>query len=281
MSGDARTIVMTGATSGIGEVAALRLAAQGDRIVFIARDEGRAQSLLRRLRAANPRADHTRHLADLTEISAMRDVARAIHASEPRIDVLINNAGAVFMRRTRTADGLSPSFATNHLAYYVITLMLLDRLKAAGNARIVCTASRAHRFGHLNFDQLQIDGIRGYAMSKLANLLFVRHLARMLRSSGVTINALHPGFVATRFADNSDFMWRTLMQLRKRAHGRTPEQGARTLLYLADSTDVAGQSGLYFADCHPTTPSVAARDDTAAERLWDLSARLTGVALNA
>jgi|SRR5579871_1226021 len=230
-----RTIVITGATSGIGEVAALRLAESGARIVFVARDPARAEELLTRLRTANPRATHAWHLADLSQIAAMRRVADEIAASESHIDVLINNAGAVFMRPTRTPDGLAASFATNHLAYYMVTLRLLERLAGTPGSRIVCTASRAHHFARFEVSQLEGDGIRGYALSKLCNLLFVRRLAQLLRGHAICVNALHPGFVATRFADNSDLLWRTLMRWRKALHGRTPEEGAHTILYLAQA----------------------------------------------
>jgi len=272
-----RTIVITGATSGIGEVAALRLAEHGARIVFVARDAARARALLTRLRCVNPHAAHSWHLADLSRIEAMRRVGDEIAARESHIDVLINNAGAVFMRPVRTPDGLAATFATNHLAYYVVTLRLLDRLHSTAGARIICTASRAHRFARFAPEHLQYDGIRGYALSKLCNLLFVRRLSQLLIGHDISVNALHPGFVATRFADNSGLFWRTLMQWRKTAHGRTPEEGARTIVYLAEAVEIAGKSGLYFVECLPTEPSAAARSDADAQRLWELSSRLTGV----
>lgn len=272
-----RTVVITGATSGIGEVAALRLAEHGARIIFVARDPARSDALLTRLRAMNPHEAHSGHLADLSRIEAMRRVGDEIAAHASRIDVLINNAGAIFMRPTRSVDGLAASFATNHLAYYVVTLRLLERLHATPGARIICTASRAHRFARFDLDNLQCNGIRGYALSKLCNLLFVRRLASLLAGYDITVNAVHPGFVATRFADNSGLFWRTLMQWRKAAHGRTPEEGARTIVYLAEAIEVARKSGLYFVDCAPIEPSAAARSDADAKRLWELSARLTGL----
>ena len=272
-----QTVVITGATSGIGEVAALSLARRGLRVVFVARDAERGVATLAKLQAAAPGSAHVMHLADLSSIGQMKRVGAAIVAAEPRVDLLLNNAGAVFMGRTRTADGLAPSFATNHLAYYVLSLLLLPRLQATPGARIVCTSSRAHHYGRLNFSQLQRDGIGGYAQSKLANLLFVRRLAQLLGSGGVTVNALHPGFVATRFADNCGPPWRMLMNWRKRSAGLTPEQGARTLLYLAESPEVTGLSGGYYVDCRQAEPSIAARSDADALRLWQLSAQLTGL----
>jgi NAD(P)-dependent dehydrogenase (short-subunit alcohol dehydrogenase family) len=271
-----QTAVITGATSGIGEVAALSLARRGLRVVFVARNAARAAATLERLRAAGPGA-HTVHIADLSVIAGMKQVGAAIAAAEPRIDLLLNNAGAVFMGRTRTVDGLAASFATNHLAYYVLSLLLLPRLQVTAGARIVCTSSRAHQNGHMNFSRLQRDGIGGYAQSKLANLLFVRRLAQLLGPGGVTVNALHPGFVATRFADNCGPAWRTLMNLLKRSAALTPEQGARTLVYLAESPEVAGRSGGYYVDCREAEPSAAAQSDAGALRLWQVSAQLTGL----
>jgi len=271
------TVVITGATSGIGQVAAVRLAEHGARIVFVARDPARAEALLTQLRTVNPRAEHSWHRADLSQIDAMRRVSDEIAAREEHIDVLINNAGAVFMHRTRGANGLAATFTLNHLAYFVVTLRLLDRLRRTPGARIICTASRAHRFVGFDFERLQADGIRGYAMSKLCNLLFTRRLSQLLAGDDISVNALHPGFVATRFADNSGFVWRTLMRWRKATHGRTPEEGARTIIFLAEAAEVAKQSGLYFVDCVPTEPSTAARSDADAKRLWQLSSSLTGV----
>jgi NAD(P)-dependent dehydrogenase (short-subunit alcohol dehydrogenase family) len=271
------TVVITGATSGIGQVAAVRLAERGARIVFVARDSTRAEALLTQLRSANPHVAHSWHLADLSQIDAMRRVSDEIALREAHIDVLINNAGAAFMRRTRTADGLAASFALNHLAYFVVTLRLIDRLRGTPGARIICTASRAHRLAEFDSERLQRDGVRGYALSKLCNLLFVRRLSQLLAGHDISVNALHPGFVATRIADNNGFFWRTLMRWRKATHGRTPEEGARTIVYLAESAEVAEQSGLYFVDCMPAEPSAAARSDADAQRLWQLSSQLTGV----
>ena len=279
---------MTGATSGIGEVAALRLAERGERIVMVSRDPARAQATLAKLRRAGPQSAHAVYHADLSVIAEMKRVGSEIAAAEPRIDVLINNAGAVFMGRTRTADGLSATFATNHLAYYVLTLLLLRRLQATPGARVVCTSSRAHQYGHMNFDRLQRDGIAGYAQSKLANLLFVRRLAQQLaagegatagNSCSVTVNALHPGFVATRFADNCGFGWRTLMRWRKATSALSPEEGARTLIFLAQTSEVAGKSGGYYVRSQLTECGARARSDGDAEQLWKVSAQLTGVDL--
>lgn len=272
-----QNIVITGATSGIGEVAAIKLAKSGARIVFVARDRQRAVAMLEKLQAVNSNVDHRFHIADLSCIADMKRVAIKIAANEPVIDMLINNAGAVYMDDTPTVDGLAPTFATNHLAYFVLTLMLLPRLRAANNARIICTSSRAHRYAKLDFDNLQRNGVLGYAQSKLMNLLFTRRLAQLLEQEPIAVNAFHPGFVATRFADNTNFFWRALMNLRKQWFGLTPEQGAETLVYLATSKVVVNTSGGYYVNCQLQPPSTQAQSDSDAQKLWLVSSQITGV----
>jgi NAD(P)-dependent dehydrogenase (short-subunit alcohol dehydrogenase family) len=202
-----KTIVITGATSGIGEVAAGKLAEMGARIVLVARDKLRADATLARLRQRGPGLAHCAHLADLTRIAEMKRVAVQIAAEEPRIDVLINNAGALFARRRLTPDGLEYTFALNHMAYFVLTELLRERLVASAPARIVNTASGAHEGAILDFDDLQSEksysAMKAYSRSKLCNILFTRELARRFKDTGVTANCLHPGFVATRFGDES------------------------------------------------------------------------------
>ncbi len=274
-----KVVVATGATSGIGEVAAARLAERGARIVFVARDPARAEATLARLNKAGPGLEHRAHLADLSLIADTRRVAAEIAAAEPRIDVLVNNAGAVFDRRVVTSEGLELTFALNHMAYFVLTQGLMARLAASAPARIVSTASAAHQGARLDFDDLQsaksFSAIGAYGRSKLCNILFTRELARRLAGTGVTANCLHPGVVATRFGDNAGGLLGLLMPLVKRL-SISPERGAETIVYLAASPDVEGVSGLYFAKCAPVTPSAAARDDAAAARLWEASERLAG-----
>ena len=202
-----KTIVATGATSGIGEAAVVALAGLGARIVFIARDEARAQATMRKLEAKAPGLGHRVHLADLSSMAETRKVGEAIAASEPRIDVLINNAGALFSNRRVTPEGLELTFALNHMAYFVLTEALRDRLVASAPARIVSTSSSAHQGMTLDFNDLQsaksYGGLKVYGRSKLANILFTRELARRLAGTEVTANCLHPGVVATRFGDSS------------------------------------------------------------------------------
>jgi NAD(P)-dependent dehydrogenase (short-subunit alcohol dehydrogenase family) len=243
----------------------------------VARERSRAQTTLARLTAAGPGVAHAAHYADLAVLAEQRRVGTEIAAAEPRIDVLINNAGALTTGRSTTADGLAVTFAVNHLAYYVLSLLLLPSLRAAPQGRIVCTSSRAHRQARMDFEHLQRDGWSGYAQSKLANLLFVRRLAQLLAGSATTVNAFHPGFVATRFADSGSYGWRTLIRYAKRIAAITPEEGAQTLTYLAESDQVAGQSGGYYVDCKLSETAMRARSDADAARLWQLSAQITGL----
>ena len=275
-----KTVVITGATSGIGAVTATTLARQGAKVVFIARDRPRGEQLLQQLRAISPGAGHLLHCADLALMAQAKRVAGAIADSEQRIDVLVNNAGAVFSRRELTAEGLEKTFATNHMAYFVVTAVLLERLKATPGARIVSTASDAYKAARLNFDDLQSSGGYGafgtYGRSKLMNVLFTRLLARRLAGTGVTANCHHPGFVATRFGDSGSGFMNLVLQTAKR-FALTPEQGARTMIYLASSPEVAQVSGSYFYKCRPAKLMRQARNDADAQRLWDISAQLSGV----
>ncbi|MGO9989987.1 MAG: SDR family oxidoreductase [Steroidobacteraceae bacterium] len=276
-----KVVVITGATSGIGEVTARRLAEMGARLVLVARDKGRGEAALSRLRAGETHRGHTIHYADLSRISEMKRLAAEIAAAEPRIDVLINNAGALFGSRQVTEDDLERTFAVNHLAYFVLTMGLQQRLIAGSPARIVNTASDAHRGCKLDFGDLQstrgYSGFKVYGRSKLCNILFTRELARRWRGQGVTANCLHPGFVATRFGDGSGGMLSRAVRVAK-IFAISPEEGAQTIVYLASSPDVADVSGEYFYKCRRATPTQEARDESAAERLWIESARLARIA---
>ena len=277
-----KTVVITGATSGIGEVAAMRLARQGARLLLVARDPRRAQRVLTRLKSAAPAAGHCVYPADLSRLSEMKRVGAEIATVEPRIDVLINNAGAFFSARRLTEGGLERTFALNHMAYFVLTCTLIDRLKAAAPSRIVSTASIAHRGAHLDFADLQgekgYDGYKAYGRSKLCNILFTRELARRLAGTVVTANCLHPGFVATRFGDQAGGAMSLVIRAAK-LFAISPEKGAETIVHLASSPEVAGSSGGYFDKCRPATPTTEARDDAAAARLWAESARIAGIDL--
>jgi NAD(P)-dependent dehydrogenase (short-subunit alcohol dehydrogenase family) len=276
-----KIIVATGATSGIGEAAVLKLAELGARVVLVARDEARAQATMLKLEAGAPGLGHRVLLADLSSMAETRKVGTAIAASEPRIDVLINNAGALFSDRRVTPESLELTFALNHMAYFVLTEALRDKLVASAPARIVSTSSTAHQGASLDFDDLQsargYGGFKVYGRSKLANILFTRELARRLAGTGVTANCFHPGVVATRFGSSSGGFASLVIPL-LRPFFLSPAQGADTLVYLASAPDVAKTTGEYFVKRRVVTPSSAARDDKAAKRLWEASEALAAKA---
>jgi NAD(P)-dependent dehydrogenase (short-subunit alcohol dehydrogenase family) len=274
-----KTVVATGATSGIGAIAAVELARMGARIVFIARDAKRAAATLAELEAVAPGRGHRAHIAELSLVAEARRVGGEIAASEARVDVLINNAGAIFSDRRVTAEGLEMTFALNHMAYFALTRALRERLVGSAPARVVSTASAAHYGAKLDFDDLQCargyNAWRAYNRSKLANILFTRELAKRLAGTGVTANCLHPGIVASRFGDEAGGWTARLFPIVKR-FGVSPAQGADTIVYLASSPDVATISGAYFAKRKIATPSRAARDDAVAAKLWELSEAIAG-----
>ena len=270
-------VVITGATSGIGAVAAERLASMGARILVIARDRTRGETTLRRLSERAPGVGHRVFYADLSLIGETRRVANEIAAAESRIDVLINNAGALFGKRGLTGEGLERTFATNHMSYFVVTEQLRERLLASAPARVINTSSEAHRGMKIDFGDLQgtrsYQGFRAYGRSKLCNILFTRELARQLSGTGVTVNCLHPGFVNTLFGDESKGPLSLLFRIAKK-FAISPEKGAETIVFLASAKEVAGTTGQYFYQCRPKTPSIEAQDDDAAKRLWEESAKL-------
>jgi retinol dehydrogenase-12 len=276
MSG--KTCLVTGATSGIGEVAALELARKGANVVLVGRSRPKAEATADRIRreAGSPSVEYL--LADLSSQSEIRRLADEVKARYPRLDVLVNNAGAMFSPRRETVDGIEMTFALNHLAYFLLTNLLIDTLKASGPSRVVNVASDAHRMvSGIDFDDIQAKKaykpFRVYGQSKLANILFTRELARRLEGSGVTANSLHPGFVATNFTTGEGWLFWGFQQA-ARVLAITPERGAETTIFLASSPEVEGVSGRYFAKCKEARPTPAARDDEAARRLWDLSERM-------
>jgi NAD(P)-dependent dehydrogenase (short-subunit alcohol dehydrogenase family) len=272
-----KTVVITGATSGIGQVTAEKLAAMGARIVFVARDKARGEQTLARLRQAGPGAQPAVHYADLSLLAEMKRVAQEIAAAEPRIDVLMNNAGALFSSRRVTADGLEMTFALNHMSYFVMALALRERLVGSRPARVINTASDAHKGEQLDLNDLQsargYRGLKVYGRSKLMNILFTGELARRWAGSGVTVNCLHPGFVATRFGDESGGMLSSGVRIAK-TFAITPEKGAETMVYLASSDEPAKATGLYYYKCRPAMPTAEARDAEMARRLWEESEKL-------
>ena len=274
-----KTVVITGASTGIGRAAALELSRLGARMVLVCRDRAKGSAAADAIRAAGGRAELV--LADLSVQADIRRAAAELLALAPRIDVLINNAGAIFQTRTLCADGHELTFATNHLSYFLLTNLLLGRLKESAPARIVNVASVAHRRAKaIDFDDLRAeqgyDGWERYGMSKLANILFTRELARRLTGTAVTANSVHPGVVATGFGANSTGLLRLLVKA-ARPFLLTPEEGADTVVYLASSPEASAWTGKYFAKRAESKLTKAAQDDAAARRLWSVSAGLTGL----
>jgi NAD(P)-dependent dehydrogenase (short-subunit alcohol dehydrogenase family) len=270
-----KTVVITGATSGIGQVAAETLASQGARVVFVARDAARGAAMLDVLVRANPDAAHDWVQGEFSTLAGMKAAGEALAAKAPAIDVLANNAGAIFDHREETVDGLEKTFAVDHMAYFVITEMLRPNLERG--ARIVSTASAVHQIGRLDFDDLQLtrgySAMRAYGAAKLCNILWTHELAARLAGTGITANCLHPGGVNTAFGDNGKGVMKTLFGLVK-PFMLTPAQGADTLIWLASSSDVQGKTGGYYAKRKLTLPSAAARDGATAARLWAESAKI-------
>lgn len=276
-----KVCLVTGATSGIGRVAAQALAAQGATVAIVGRDRGRCETTQAAIRAATGNSAVYSLLADLSSQQQIRQLAAEVVERFPRLDLLLNNAGAMFFDRRESADGIEMTFALNHLAYFLLTNLLLERLRSSAPSRIVNVASDAHTWARrLDFEDLQgrrrYGGFRAYARSKLANLLFTYELARRLEGTGVTVNALHPGFVSTNiFAGNGAAG--AIMRLGATLLAIGPEKGAETSIYLGTSPDVEGVSGAYYYRKKPAASSRASHDEEAARQLWGVSLELTGV----
>ncbi len=278
--GDARVLV-TGGNAGIGAETALGLARQGAAVAITARDPAKGEAAAARIRDAVPGAAVDVVDLDLASFGSIRRCAAEVHRRFDRLDVLVNNAGVVLLRRTVTADGFEATFGVNHLGHFLLTGLLLDRLRASAPARVVVVASDAHRSARhgLDFGDLQSErsyrAFAVYGASKLANVYFARELARRLDGTGVTVNSLHPGFVGTRLARDGDggLVGDVAMAL-LRPFALSPAKGARTSIYAASSPDLDGVTGQYLARGRVSAPAPIALDDRAARRLWDVSEAL-------
>jgi len=276
-----KSCIVTGATSGIGEATAMTLAAAGARLGILCRDPVKGERTLQQIRRETGNDAVQLFRADLASQAEIRSVAAEILASFPQIHLLINNAGVVNLKFSETVDGIETTFAVNHLAYFLLTQLLLERVSASAPARIVNVASDAHKFvGPFNFDdpqsRTQYKSMRVYGYSKLANILFTRELARRLEGTGVTVNAVHPGAVATGLGTNNGSFAKALTSVLG-IFFKNPEQGAATSLHVAMSPELEGVSGHYFAKSREAKISSGARDDAAATRLWTLSEEMTGL----
>jgi NAD(P)-dependent dehydrogenase (short-subunit alcohol dehydrogenase family) len=277
-------VLVTGATGGIGLQTAKVLAQRGHSVLIHGRDANKGEAAVRSVRATAAAGVDIRFLrADFAALSQVRELATVVNSSVPRLDVLINNAGCASFSRTVTADGYETVFAVNHLAPFLLTNLLLDKLRQSGPARIVNVASRAHRDKQLDFDDLmsarKYQVMRTYGRSKLANILFTRTLAKRLAGTDVTANSLHPGLIATGIGQTNALarlVWKITVRLRG---GISVEEGARTSLYLATSPEVAGKSGGYYVRCRLAQLQTRAEAvaDAAGERLWKMSEELVGL----
>lgn len=275
-----KTVVITGASRGIGKAAALGLAKLGATVGVVARDATRGQAAVEDITAISGNRHVYLFVADLSVQAEVRRLAQEVDARLDRLDVLINNAGAINMTRTVTADGIETTFAVNHLAYFLLTTLLLPLLKASAPSRVVNVSSTAAKGAAIDFDDLQgerrYSGWRAYGQSKLANILFTEELARRLQGAGVTANCLHPGVIRSGFGKND----RGLTRLGWMLAGpflAGPEKGAETIVYLASSSEVEGITGKYFYRCREATAPPAAHDHLLATSLWEVSEELTGV----
>ncbi len=286
-----KTVVVTGATDGIGKVTARELARMGATVVLVGRNPQKLAASVSEIKAHAGHDRVTGEIADLSEIAQVAALAERLKAAHPRIDVLINNAGALITTRQVTSEGLEMTFALNHMNYFVLTTALLDTLIASAPARIINVSSEAHRFSGLNWNDLQAEhgyqGFLHYGRTKLMNLLFTMELVRKLALRGigsdqVTVNALHPGVVNSQFFKGKTSIASLSMQIMSpimRLTGLmiTPDKGAETPIYLASSPDVNGASGGYYDNRRLARPSTAAYDDADAKRLWALSEQIAVV----
>ncbi|HME02603.1 MAG TPA: SDR family oxidoreductase [Solirubrobacteraceae bacterium] len=272
-------VVLTGATRGIGQAGAVELARGGAEVALVGRDPGRVDAVAREARAAGGGAPVHGHVADLMLMSEVRRLAEELDERYDHIDVLANNAGALFGSRRETSEGLERTFALNHLAPFLLTNLL--RGKLAGG-RVLTTASDAHTGGRLDLDDLQSEhrygAMRVYGTSKLCNILFTRELAR--RAPELHANCFHPGVVRTGFGKNENGIWRLLTTLAG-PFLRSPERGARSLVWLAVADQAASLDGEYVQDEKVVAPSAQAQDETLAAALWERSAQLVGLSAGA
>ncbi len=278
-----KVCMVTGATSGIGKATAQALAEKGATVIVVARNPGRGEAIVSQIKATTGNPSVNLMVADLSSQASIRKLARDFLQQYNRLDVLVNNADAVNLQYSRTVDGLETTFATNHLGYFLLTNLLLDRLKASAPARIINVSSTASRRGKINFGDLQgeksYNGAAAYRQSKLANILFTVELAKRLQGTGVTANVFHPGPARTNFGMNNSLFWRILYRIVYRFVGISPEKGAETPIYLATAPEVANVTGQYFEKKKAVEPpNPIAKDQAIAERLWTVSEQLVGLA---
>ncbi len=275
-----KIFLVSGATDGIGRVTALKLAQIGGRVILIGRNAAKGERVIGDIKRASGNAEIEFELADLSSQSDIRALAERLNDRLPQLDVLVNNVGAWFNRRALSTDNIEMTFALNHLGYFLLTGLLLDKLKAAPAARIVNVSSMAHKGPQVSFDDPEgengYSGWRAYQASKLANILFTYGLAEKLAGSSVTVNCLHPGFVASKFAHNNGGWLKWMMIVVQQLAAISEEKGARTSFYLASAPEAEGVSGKYFVKSEIAKSNAASHERAAQERLWQISEALTG-----
>src|ERR1700716_2890756 len=276
-----KVVLITGATGGIGKATAIGLATMGARVGITGRDLARAEQAAADIRAASGNTAVDAFAADMTSQAEVRRLAGDVLDAYPRLHVLVNNVGGFWAHRHPTADGLERTFALNHLAPFLLTNLLLDRLKASAPARVVTISSGAQSAGRIDFDDLQsarnYSGQRAYSQSKLANIMFTNELARRLEGTGVTATSVHPGVVRTNFGAEDQAWLFTVVSHVVLPFLKTPAQGAQTSIYLASSPDVDGVTGQFFANGKPKSANKVAYDTDMTARLWNVSADLVGM----
>ena len=276
-----KVVLVTGATCGIGKATAIGLATMGARVGITGRDLIRAEQAGADIRAASGNQAVDVFAADMSSQAEVRRLAGALLHAYPRLDVLVNNVGGFWAHRHPTANGLEYTFALNHLAPFLLTNLLLDRLKTSAPARVVTVSSGAQAAGRIDFDDLQgarrYSGQRAYSQSKLANILFTNELARRLQGTGVTANSVHPGVVRTNFGSEDQAGFFRIISPLVRPFLKTPTQGARTPIHLASSPDVGAITGQFFANRKPKIANKAAGDLVVTARLWRVSSDLVGL----
>jgi NAD(P)-dependent dehydrogenase (short-subunit alcohol dehydrogenase family) len=276
-----KSCLITGANSGIGLEASVALAKLGAEVVMVARDAKRGAVALADVQRRSGSGKVSLLLCDFASQQSIRQLAEQFRQQHSKLHILVNNAGAVFPKRLLTADGIESTFAVNHLGYFLLTNLLLDLIVASSPARIVNVASEGHRRGTIDFDDLSFERGYGtmsaYGRSKLANILFTNELARRLEGKHVTVNSLHPGVVATGIWSKAPLLASLLLVPISKLFFISPEQGSRTMVYLASSPEVEGVTGQYFIKNKPVRSSKQTADEALAKRLWDVSAQLSGL----